>query len=328
MRPEKLRAKLIAARAFTLVELLVVIGIIAALIAILLPALSKARQQANSVVCLSNLRQIGGAYQMYVSENQGWLPFVYNADGTLGWGAPYLRNPTNPVTNTGIYWFEAIAPYMGSRKPPLEMNDATDLPSVLQRCPNWDRDALGVLTGQPFYGYGANYKLYLGSGLQMRGSYGPGVTGAVVSFSAAGAFQDFCDTGIASSVSGKTAGIGTLKLAWLPHASDRVLVADSVDLHVSTWAGSPGGGALPSRFAPYYFDFPSNTNATSQDGLTSNFFWHSGAPDRHSSGIKSSDLGNLNTPLRSKAKANYLFGDGHATTLDYESARRAFQSPS
>lgn len=59
---------------FTLVELLVVIGIIAILVGVLLPALNKARAAAQEVQCASNLRQFGFGYQIYADANQGFLP--------------------------------------------------------------------------------------------------------------------------------------------------------------------------------------------------------------------------------------------------------------
>jgi prepilin-type N-terminal cleavage/methylation domain-containing protein len=62
-----------ALRAFTLVELLVVIGIIALLISILIPALSRARDQANRAKCMAHLKQLTSAWMMYANDNKGRL---------------------------------------------------------------------------------------------------------------------------------------------------------------------------------------------------------------------------------------------------------------
>ena len=69
-------------RAFTLVELLVVIGIIALLISILLPVLNKAREQAKAIACASNEKQLLLAFNMYVSDHKGATPIFPPVEGT------------------------------------------------------------------------------------------------------------------------------------------------------------------------------------------------------------------------------------------------------
>jgi len=93
---------------FTLVELLVVIGIIALLISILLPSLSKAREQGKALKCLSNLRQVGYACIQYANNNNNYLP--HTATGTAQWYDAVAWQNGRDLNES------AIAPYLGSPK--------------------------------------------------------------------------------------------------------------------------------------------------------------------------------------------------------------------
>jgi len=87
-----------SARAFTLVELLVVIGIIALLISMLLPSLTKARQSANLLDCQMRLRQMGAALQIYSASNKGYLPW-----GAINRSVAWMDH--NPQIQEDVWWW-------------------------------------------------------------------------------------------------------------------------------------------------------------------------------------------------------------------------------
>jgi prepilin-type N-terminal cleavage/methylation domain-containing protein len=121
-------------KGFTLVELLVVIAIIALLMSILMPALARVRNQAKAVLCLSNLKQMGGAFAMYLDDNDNL--FMKNWTGfssSLFQELPHER-----------YWMEALRQYYG------DQGDARLCPSATKM----GRSLSGLVSTGQFNGTG------------------------------------------------------------------------------------------------------------------------------------------------------------------------------
>jgi prepilin-type N-terminal cleavage/methylation domain-containing protein/prepilin-type processing-associated H-X9-DG protein len=121
---------------FTLVELLVVIGIIAVLISILIPVLGRARRAAQEVACMSNLRQLATGMHTYADAYKGnTMPIVFTA---------------------GDYWHHLLAIQLGDKQYPTDPNNESRLMARLMRCPTLDSNpvANGFGTASQRWSYG------------------------------------------------------------------------------------------------------------------------------------------------------------------------------
>jgi prepilin-type N-terminal cleavage/methylation domain-containing protein/prepilin-type processing-associated H-X9-DG protein len=135
--PQQTPSKGFATKGFTLVELLVVIGIIALLISILLPSLNRARETANRVKCASNMRQIGQAILLYSNDNKGAYPrtLYSNGSSTCTWATG--ANSSDPFASGALESYNDVSAAM------FLLLRAGDITSEVFTCPSsnaqkWD----------------------------------------------------------------------------------------------------------------------------------------------------------------------------------------------
>ena len=161
-------------QAFTLIELLVVIAIIGVLAALLLPALGRAKQQGHKIQCLSNLRQLQVAWELYAGDNNGWLPrndgdeFAGKSPGRPSWTAGWLTYTANNPDNTNTYWLTTggngrIGNYTanaGIYKCPSDKSWALQGGQRLARARSYSMNSLLGSSQYSYTGGGGGFKVY------------------------------------------------------------------------------------------------------------------------------------------------------------------------
>lgn len=279
-------------KAFTLVELLVVIGIIALLISILLPALNRAREQAKQLACLSNVRQIGAAMLMHAQEHHNHFPIageVWPNNNVM----PPMPNDATPtalgdITQSNYSYFSdplrgnrpylapmpfALAPYLGYTQAPMTTVQDYDNSNVFRLftcASNIDQ----------MQGTSIQTSLFISS--SVSGWAGPQLPSSYAFNEAVLGWAD-APVGVVGAHSRERGN-----LARMPHPADLVLLADAAPRTNSRWIVYNDSTAVGWTLLDFY-----------TPGVTGE-----------------SDDPDLFDKYRHNGWMNVLFCDGHAEALD------------
>lgn len=325
-------------RGFTLVELLVVIGIIALLISILLPALNKARQAATAVKCSANLHSIGQALQMYATQNKGYFPSPNTSGYHLlaGTAAPTSFSAINCPDISGIFdWMAPLANVQG-----IKFNHGAGVADRFERqfynlasnpaflCPNFDGSTVVAYTGSGGPDFTHNFTApttghSFGAGARQNMSY---IAASLFMFVPANTSQPFTNSNLTSNVGSffSLPGGYVPKLSKIGNASGKIFAADGAkwvtgagtppDMDFFFQAGTGGGFA---DWGP----FSKDSRAFNRDWVDNN-----AATDVR---ILWARHGVQKTKMRPDSyRFNALFFDGHVTALgDLEGSNPKYWCP-
>ncbi|HEX8520946.1 MAG TPA: type II secretion system protein [Tepidisphaeraceae bacterium] len=309
-------------KAFTLVELLVVIGIIAVLVGILLPALIAARRQAVMTKCLSNLRQLGVCSRMYAEEFKGAaIPVRVGGQGTTTakgveydlWGFKYGagagNNKPGICTEDAAWWMNFMAHYVsknykgGSADQSTE--SATDQKNMVWWCPAWT----GWLANKPAYQKGDVDLQATGYAINFMPTFTrtfPPVGSSIVP-----------PAGQRLNIEMSTPGVISLGTWWKLNkyapTAERALIMDSYHYFLEALVPPPTNGVLTGQ---HVLD-GQRYSATPGNQMTGDVYRHGKTP-----GIN----GDTYRTTGGKVSFNILYADGHvANVTDRAEAYRSIR---